>query len=421
MENDGTINWPVVSDDESSKGLSRMDCGSAGISPGACGLYAAIGQINLHAGLEAAGTMQARGTFGAGVLLRGIYPRRSDYYAFHVLYRNRKIAKDLEPMFTEGQLGMRHFGEMEPLVTPESYRKYDLPEMRRYFLSPPTIDEMLLRKHTSVEHDYTRAIVEDYNERYMGDSRIFSSGKNVGTFLTAMELENTIEAFDLYQYQNSPLTAMMVHMRWPTSIVDSGIWWGSHPISFMNSAIVHNGDLSSSPSNRQGLEAADVDRMVGTDSEAMLLEVDDLLFKKQLNYQQVEWVMCQKFPKEMGTMEPAEREKYTKLLSNPVLARYKMSGPSSFIAILNNKVIAGRDRDGLRQLWMGRSHDGGTVIWGSEEKVIYQTGFISECDFRSVNCEPGKLVAFELGENGEVSDAFGETLTPVSEEEQAQI
>lgn len=406
------INWPSLGNIGEPEGLTRKDCGSDGVSPGACGLYAAIGEVNLRAAFEAAGTMQERGTFGAGVLLRGIYPSRKDYYAFHVMYRNRSISKELEPLFTEGELGMRQFGDMEPLITPEAYRKYYLPEMRRYFLGPPTVDEMLRNKHTKVEELYVRRLVEDFNKRYMGEARIFSSGKNIGTFVTALELTNTIEAFDITRYEEKPITAIMIHMRWPTSIVSSGVWWGAHPITFLNSAIIHNGDLSSSASNRQALEAAYVERMVGTDSEAILLEVDDLIVSKKMDYQAVEWVMCQKFPNELGSMDVDERNKYLNLLNDPVLARFKMSGPSSFIALIGSKVIAGRDRDGLRQLWMGRSENGKTVIWGSEEKVIYQSAWITEKKFKAINCEPGRLVAFEIKDDGSIEGAFGETLSP---------
>lgn len=402
--------WPVINIPDFPGGITRADLGASGVAPGACGLYAAVGDVNLQAALKAAETMQARGTFGAGVLLRGVYPRRKDQYAFHVLYRNRDVAKELEPLFTDDKIGMRHFGEMEPLVTPEAYRKYELPEMRRYFLMPPTEDEMMRRTHSRTADEHVRRIVERFNQRYMGEARIFSSGKNTGAFITALELKDTIEIFDLYQYEDRPITAIMIHMRWPTSIVSSGIWWGAHPISFLNSAIIHNGDLSSSASNRQGLEGAGVPRMVGTDSEAILLEVDDLLVKRKLSYQEAEWIMCQKFPNELYTLDDHTKDDYLRLVSDPILARYKMSGPSSFVALIGNKVIAGRDRDGLRQLWMGRSDDGKTVIWGSEEKVIYHSSWIAEKNFESINCEPGRLIAYEIQEDGSIKEAFGETL-----------
>lgn len=402
--------WPSVAHIPDDGPISRADCGADGVGPGACGLYAAAGEVSLLAALEAAKTMQARGTFGAGVLLQGIYPKRKNHYAFHVLYRNRKIAKALEPLFTDSAYGMRQFGEMEPLATPEAYRKYGLPEMRRYFMSRPTEDEMQRRKQTTSEREYVRRVVEDFNREYMGDARIFSSGKNLGVFITAMELSDTIEVLDLYQYAEKPITCIMVHMRWPTSIVSSGVWWGAHPINILNSTIVHNGDLSSSPSNRQGLEAENVARSVGTDSEAILLEVDDLIEKRGFDYQKVEWVMCQKFPKELNSMDEKDKIAYHDLLSDPILARFKMSGPSSFVALIGNRIIAGRDRDGLRQLWMGRSEDGKTVIWGSEEKVIYQSAWLAEKNFKSVNCEPGRLIAYEMDSDGVIKGAFGETL-----------
>lgn len=398
--------WPRIEGEE----LRRDTRDAVEISSGACGLYAAIGDVNLKAGLEAAATMQARGTFGAGVLLRGVYPRRREQYAFHVLYRNRDVARELEPLFTDERIGMRHFGEMEPLAPPEAYRKYDLPEMRRYFLMPPTADEMMRKTHSRDADQHVRRIVERFNQRYIGKARIFSSGKNIGAFITALELSDTIEIFDLYRYEDRPLSAIMIHMRWPTSIVSSGVWWGAHPISFLNSAIIHNGDLSSSASNRQALDAANVSRMVGTDSEAVLLELDNLMVERGLDYQRMEWIMCRKFPNELSSMDEEERKAYETLVSDPVLARFKMSGPSSFVALIEDKVIAGRDRDGLRQLWMGRSDDGKTVIWGSEEKVIYHSAWIAEKDFKSINCEPGRLVAYELLDGGGLKEAFGETL-----------
>jgi glutamate synthase domain-containing protein 1 len=404
-----TYPWPPVTTPDTGR-PSRADCGSDGVGPGFCGLYAAIGDVHLIASLEAAKTMQERGTYGAGVLLRGIYPKRANYFAFHVMYRNREVAKELEHLFEEGKLGLRHFGEMEPLVTAEAYRKFDLPEMRRYFMSAPTQDEMMRKMHTTDERVFVRKVVESFNNRYMGDARIFSSGKNMGVFVTAMTLADTIETFDLEQYADKPINALLTHMRWPTSIVGTGVWWGVHPISILNSAIVHNGDLSSAPSNQQGLEAAEVKRCVGTDSEAILLEIDDLIDKRGLSYQQTEWLLCQKFPKELDVLSPEERASYEQLVSDPIMMRYKMSGPSSFIALIDNKIIAGRDRDGLRQLWMGRSDDGKTIIWGSEEKVIYQSAWIAGKNFKSVNCEPGRLVAYEFKEDGSIEGVFGETL-----------
>ncbi|MFW2330924.1 MAG: hypothetical protein ACN4E2_01315 [Nitrospinota bacterium] len=388
------------------KKIVKEDFGSIGIAPGACGLYAEIGDCHLDASLRATDTMQERGTFGAGVLLRGIYPRRANYYAFHVMYRNRKIATDLERLFEEGKLSVRLYGEMEPLVIPEAYRKYDLPVMRRYFVGPPTEDEMRLRAHTSNENAYIRRVVETFNDQYVGDARIFSSGKNLGVFITAMELKDTIEVFELNQYVDRPITAILIHMRWPTSIVESGIWWGAHPISILDTAIVHNGDLSSAPSNRLALRCADIKRSVGTDSEAILLELDNLITHHNFSYEEVEWIICQKFPKELSTLDDNTKAAYYKLVNDPLLNRYKMSGPSSFISLIGNKVIAGRDRDGLRQLWMGESEDKSRVIWSSEEKVIFQSAWMTGENFRASNCDPGKLIAYEFDSSNSISRVF---------------
>ena len=395
--------------------ITPEDFGSKGVSYGSCGLYAAVGEVDLIASIMAAKELQSRGTFGAGVLIKGIYPEYANMYALHIMYRNRHVAADLERHITEHKIGLRHIGEMESLVKPQMYRKYTLPELRRYFVEPPTPDEMLRREHTDNPDIYVRRLVEKFNTRNIGKARIFSSGKNVGVFITAGGLQTTMDAYNLEQYVRQRISAVMMHMRWPTSIVDSGVWWGIHPISFLNSHMIHNGDLSSAPSNAQGIEAAGITPMIGTDSEAMLLELDDLLVKRNFDYQHIEWAMCQMFPQEEDLLSEEARKAYMRVVKeNPTLSRYKMSGPSSFVSIIRKnglaRVISGRDRDGLRQLWMGRSNDGKTVIWSSEEKCIYQTSYLMSKEFRAINCEPGKITVFELKDNGEVHGAFGETL-----------
>jgi len=395
--------------------IRPLDFHPQNLAPGSCGLYAAAGEVDLMASLRAASELQGRGTSGAGVFIKGIYPEYKELYALHVMYFNRDIARELESLFTEHKLGLHHIGEMEAMVEASMYRKFSLPELRRYFVDLPTKDQML-RRYLTVDPDtYVRRVVEKFNTTYVGKARIFSSGKNVGTFVTAYDLKTTIEAYSLSKLASRPITAMMTHMRWPTSIVETGVWYGIHPISFINSHIIHNGDLSSAPSNRQGIEAAGVTQMVGTDSEAILLEVDNLLRGRNMSYQQIEWAMCRMYPQEEEKLSEKERGEYEDIFrNNPELGRFKMSGPSSFVSIIRKdgvaRVISGRDRDGLRQLWMGRSKDGKTVIWSSEEKCIYQTAFLTGKKYKSVNCEPGKITVFELNESGVLNGVFGETL-----------
>ena len=395
--------------------IKPLDFHPQNLAPGSCGLYASAGEVDLMASLKAASELQGRGTSGAGVFIKGIYPECKDLYALHVMYFNRDIARELENLFTEHKLGLHHIGEMESMVEASMYRKYSLPELRRYFVDLPTKDQML-RRYLTVDPDtYVRRVVEKFNTTYVGKARIFSSGKNVGTFVTAYDLDTTIKAFSLSKFASRPVTAMMTHMRWPTSIVETGVWYGIHPISFINSHIIHNGDLSSAPSNRQGIEAAGVTQMVGTDSEAILLEIDNLLRGRNMSYQQIEWAICRMYPQEEEQLSEKDSAEYNDIFrNNPELSRYKMSGPSSFVSIIRKdgiaRVISGRDRDGLRQLWMGRSRDGKTVIWSSEEKCIYQTAFLTGKKYKSTNCEPGKITVFELDENGNLNGVFGETL-----------
>lgn len=402
--------------------ITPEDFGSRGVGPGSCGLYAAIGEVDLMASIKAASQLQSRGTYGAGIMIKGVYPENPNLYALHVMYRDRQIAAELEPLITHHKLGLRHIGEMESLVKPKMYRKYTLPELRRYFVDTPTPDEMMRRVHTEDPDIYVRRLVERFNTRNKGKARIFGSGKNVGTFISDKDLQTTVEAYDIGQYVYRNVTGIMIHMRWPTSIVDSGVWWGIHPICFLNSHIVHNGDLSSAPSNAQGIEAAGVTSTVGTDSEAMLLELDNLLVERNLSYQHMEWAMCQMFPQEEKNLpEDKRRDYYEVVRENPTLARYKMSGPSSFVAIIRKngleRVISGRDRDGLRQLWMGRSIDGKSAIWSSEEKCIYHTAFLTGKEYKATNCEPGKITVFELKDDGEIKGVFGDTLEELESKE----
>lgn len=88
---------------------------------------------------------------------------------------------------------------------------------------------------------------------------------------------------------------------------------------------MHNGHLSSDMANARALEQLDIQLTAGTDSEAIFLSVQYLL-KQGYSLEEIEWIMCRKFPQELNSMTKEARERYDELMVSPFLYRMKMSG-----------------------------------------------------------------------------------------------
>ena len=373
-----------------SRNLSVNDFsgGADGVPKGACGLLAVAGDFSLDALLKAARCLQYRGRTGAGVTLKSLY-RGSGFYNFHIMFRSEDKISALDEVLHS--LGLRIL-EKRDMVQRKFYYEYDLPVIMHYKIVPPSPEEMMYREKIKDESVYIAKVVSRFNRMYIDDARIFSSSKENGTFLTAFELADTIDIYDLHQFNDHYYEACLIHLRWPTS-QGRGLWWGPQPISLGEVAGIHNGHLSSDMSNARALEQLEIMLSVGTDSEAIFLSAEHLL-KQGLTLEEIEWVLCRKFPQELAAMPADKRLRYQELMRDPLLFRMKMSGPATAITMVGDVLMGFTDRDHLRSFSVGVNDK--IALMGSEQRAVISAAYFMHEELKMFDPEAGRLLGFSV-------------------------
>jgi glutamate synthase domain-containing protein 1 len=369
--------------------VEEFSGGKLGVPAGACGLLTAIGDFKLSSIINSAACMQYRARTGAGVTIKGLY-KDLNFYVFHIMYRDQHKVVELERLFAD--LGLRLL-ESQDMVARKYYYDYDLPIIKRYYVTPPSEDEMMYREKTRNASKFIKNQVTKFNSIYMDDARIFSSSKENGTFLTAFQLEDTVKIYDILQYEDRFYDACLIHLRWPTSR-GRGLWWGPQPISLGEIAGIHNGHLSSDKANAQALEQLNIPMNVGTDSESIFL-MTDYLIDNNYSIKEIEWVLCRKFPQEVAEMEKEEKEHYLSIINEPILRKMKMSGPATAIVLNENILLGFTDRDHLRSFSVGFNDK--VAIMGSEQRAILSASYyLGEELSQLYDPSAGKIVGFNV-------------------------
>ncbi len=373
-----------------SRNLSVNDFsgGALGLPKGACGLLAVAGDFKLSALLKAARCLQYRGRTGAGVTLKSLY-RDTNFFNFHIMFRSADKIAELEQVLIT--MGLRIL-EKKDMVQRKYYYEYDLPVIMHYSIIPPSPEEMMFREKIRDESMYIKRVVARFNRIYIDDARIFSSSKYNGTFLTAFELQDTIDIYDLHQYEDRFYDACLIHLRWPTS-QGRGLWWGPQPISLGEVAGVHNGHLSSDMANARALEQLEIMLTVGTDSEAIFLSVEYLL-RSGYSLEEIEWIICRRFPQEVRLMAQEKQEQYNRLMDDPLLFRMKMSGPATAITLVDDVLVGFTDRDHLRSFSVGVNDK--IALLGSEQRAVISAAYFMHEELKMFDPEAGRIVGFTV-------------------------
>jgi glutamate synthase domain-containing protein 1 len=333
--------------------------------------------------------LQYRGRTGAGITLKGIY-KDHNFYVFHVMYRDQYKVGELESVIESWGV---HIVESHEMVPRRLYYEYDIPVIKKYFVAPPTIDEIRYRETIDSEYFYILKQVTKFNKKFIKDARIFSSSKENGTFLTAFELADTIKIYDIEQFENSDYEACLIHLRWPTSS-GRGLWWGPQPISVGEIAGIHNGHLSSDKANAMALEQLGIYLHVGTDSEAIFLEVDYLL-RNGYSILDIEWIISRKFPRELENMTEDDQKRFKELVSDPYLKKMKMSGPATSIVMSEDEILGFTDRDHLRSFSIG--YNSNVAFMASEQRAIVSAAYFLQENLDDIyDPDAGKVVGFSV-------------------------
>jgi glutamate synthase domain-containing protein 1 len=118
------------------------------------------------------------------------------------------------------------------------------------------------------------------------------------------------------------------------------------------------------------------------------------LIKKQYSLEEIEWIMAQKFPVEAEDFPDMKRGRYYELTTDPILRRFKMSGPSTASILIDNILIGITDRDHMRQFTVAWNDN--VVIFASEEMAVLSSAYLMQEDVEIINPMPGQIIGFML-------------------------
>jgi len=302
--------------------------------------------------IKAIANMHDRGNgLGGGFGVYGLYPEYTDQYAFHIMYLSKQGKEETEAFLRDNF----DLVACDEVPTRPVSGITNPPSVWRYFLD---INEGKTES-LSVD-DYVVDRVMKINT-CLGDSFVFSSGKNMAVFKGVGYPEEIADFFCLEQYKGYIWTA---HGRFPTNT--QGWWGGAHPFSLLDWTVVHNGEISSYGINRRYLEQFGYNCTMQTDTEVVAYAVDLLLRKHNLPIEIVAKIMAPPFWSDIERMPPKEkklmqtiRQTYGSLL---------MNGPFAVIIAHHGEMIGLTDRIRLRPLTVGEK--GNMLYLSSEESAI---------------------------------------------------
>ncbi|MBA7613490.1 Amidophosphoribosyltransferase [subsurface metagenome] len=302
--------------------------------------------------IRATVNMRDRGNgLGGGFAVYGLYPEYTDQYAFHVMYLSQKGQQATEAFIKDN---FKLVGE-EEVPTRPTPQIQDPPVVRRYFLD---VNQHKPKKQS--EDDYVLERVMMINTK-LGDSFVFSSGKDMAVFKGVGYPGDIADYFCLEQYQGYLWTA---HGRFPTNT--PGWWGGAHPFSILDWTVIHNGEISSYGINRRYLEQFGYHCTMQTDTEVVAYAVDLLMRKHHLPLEVAARILAPPFWSDIERMPPDEQELMRAL--RQVYGSLLLNGPFAVIIAHHGEMIGLTDRIRLRPLTVGEKGD--VLYISSEESAI---------------------------------------------------
>lgn len=290
---------------------------------------------------------------GGGFAGYGIYPEYKDYYAFHLFY-DGKEAKETCEKYLDKKFEIINLSKIPVRKNPKIT---DEPLIWRYFVMP---NHNLLRDSQLDEKEYVSKCIIYINTEIKG-AYVFSSGKNMGCFKGVGYPEDIGDYFMLENYNGYLWTA---HGRYPTNT--PGWWGGAHPFSFLDTSVVHNGEISSYDANRRYIEMFGYKCNLLTDTEVIAYIIDFLSRKKGLSMEEISLVISAPFWQTIDKMDTEKKELCEYLRKEfPSLL---ITGPFSILVGFDGGVMALNDRLKLRSMVVGEKDD--KVYFASEECAI---------------------------------------------------
>jgi glutamate synthase domain-containing protein 1 len=299
--------------------------------------------------IKAIKNMHDRGNgLGGGFAVYGVYPEFEDDYAFHIMYLSKKAKKRTEKLLADSFELLRE----EEIPTREA-KVHNPPLVWRYFLQPKK-----QKQESQSADEYVIKKVMQINTQ-IGETFVFSSGKNMGVFKGVGFPEDIADFFRLEEYEGYLWT---VHGRFPTN--SPGWWGGAHPFNILDWTVIHNGELSSYGINRRYLEMHGYKCSMQTDTEVLAYAVDLLMRRQRLPIEIVSKIFAAPLWSEIDAMKPERQQVFRAL--RQTFGSLLMNGPFSIIVAHHGEMIGLTDRIKLRPLVAGMK---GNVLYLSSEEA----------------------------------------------------
>lgn len=323
-----------------------------------CGVFGVLSKsrtlISGTVPIDAMHLMHDRGNgLGAGFAAYGIYPDLAHLYAFHM------ICDDADALDRAKQVLGEYFDihHSEPIPLRKVAKIGDTPVLWRFFLKPK---EVRKRWNFADDDDYTVNAVMYINARIHG-VYVASSGKNMGAFKGVGYPEDIAELFRLDEYKAHIWTA---HNRFPTN--SPGWWGGAHPFCLLDTAIVHNGEISSYGINRRYLAEHGYECTLQTDTEVVAYLLDLLVRRHGMTQAHAAEIFAPPLWDEIDSMQQDKRDHFTALRA--VYGSAMLGGPFAILVSDSHGIMGLNDRMKLRPLVVGEYKD--MVYIASEESAI---------------------------------------------------
>ncbi|MBM4237723.1 MAG: hypothetical protein FJ151_04480 [Euryarchaeota archaeon] len=298
---------------------------------------------------------------GAGYACYGLFPERRDEFCLQLLFDSEEAKEEAgEFLMDHGEVTKdeRVFTKDVPTLKPP------YPLVWRFFLRPGEKREWRGNQRLT-EEDFVVKLVMHINKSIDGAFCV-SSGKDMAVFKGNGYSYEVSEFYDLDRYSGK---MWLSHSRFPTN--SPGWWGGAHPISILDWAVCHNGEITSYGVNKKLVEMAGYNCTLLTDTEVVAYMWDLLVRRHGLPIQTAAFAMAPWYYSDIPRLDPESRR-----LATLIRATYKeafLNGPFSILVGRREPeitMIALADRKKLRPLIVGESPDQGTVLSASEECAI---------------------------------------------------
>jgi len=236
--------------------------------PGGCGIAGLISldraKINGDIIVKMITTMSERENgLGAGYVGYGLFPHRRGEYCLQFIFndedakiKTEEILKDSVYITGDERVFTRKVSTLKPHY-PLVWRFFVILKEKLDWPRGPVFDP----------DDQLVDLVMKINSEVDG-AYCVSSGKDMAVFKGCGYSHEIAEFYDLSRYKG---TMWLSHSRFPTN--SPGWWAGAHPISILDWAVCHNGEITSYGVNRKFVEMAGYRCSLLTDTEVIVLPV----------------------------------------------------------------------------------------------------------------------------------------------------